>query len=77
MANRPAYAAKAAFLTTRLSASFSKSLARDWQLFGFTRFDSVAGAANKDSPLVKDTNGLSFGVGMSYTWLRSIEAGSD
>jgi outer membrane protein len=76
-ANRPAYAAKAGFLTTRLSASFSKSLSRDWQMFGFTRFDSVAGAANKASPLVRDTNGFSFGLGVSYTWLRSSEAGSD
>ncbi len=77
LVNRPAYAAKAGLVATRLSASFSKSLSRDWQLFGFTRFDSVAGAANKASPLVLETNGLSVGIGLSYTWLRSSEAGSD
>ena len=76
-ATRPAYEAKAGLVALRLSTGFSKSLSRDWQLFGFVRVDSVAGAANKASPLVRQTNGASAGLGVSYTWLRSSESERD
>jgi hypothetical protein len=39
--------------------------------------DSVAGAANRASPLVERTYGASAGIGLSWTWLRSADRGAD
>lgn len=69
--NRPSYAAKSGLVAWRLSASFSRSLSQNWRLFGFGRIDTVNGAANEQSPLIKRTHGASVGVGLAYTWLRS------
>lgn len=68
---RPAYRADAGLLAWRLSASVSRNLNRDWRLYGFARVDTVAGAANRASPLVRQTTGTMAGVGVSYTWMRS------
>jgi outer membrane scaffolding protein for murein synthesis (MipA/OmpV family) len=76
-AARPAYDAKAGLLATRLGASLSHDLTRDWTVFGFARLDSVAGAANRDSPLVRRTTGGTVGLGVSYTWLRSSRPAED
>jgi MipA family protein len=77
LATRPAYDAKSGLIATRLTASISGRLSRDWRMFGFARLSSVAGAANEESPLVKKTNGASIGIGLSYTWLRSSESAND
>jgi len=74
---RPTYDAKAGLLATRLGASVSHDLTRDWTLFGFARLDSVAGAVNRDSPLVRQTTGGTVGIGVSWTWLRSSQPASD
>ncbi len=76
-AARPAYQAEAGLISTRLSASLSRDLSRDWTVFGFARIDSVAGAANRASPLVHRTTGATVGIGVSYTWLRSREPAAD
>jgi hypothetical protein len=39
--------------------------------------DTVAGAANEHSPLVRQTTGATFGMGVSYNWLRSEQRGRD
>lgn len=75
--DRPAYAARAGFIAWRLQTTFVKPLNRDWRLFGFARIDSVAGAANRSSPLVRQTQGASVGIGLSYSFLRSSEAGEE
>lgn len=75
--DRPAYEAQSGLVAWRLSASFSRNLSRDWRLFGFGRFDTVSGAANENSPLVKRTNGTSVGLGVAYTWTRSDRSASD
>lgn len=75
--DRPAFEAQSGLVAWRLSASFSRNLSRDWRLFGFGRLDTVSGAANEDSPLVKRTNGASVGLGLAYTWMRSSRAASD
>ncbi len=49
----------------------------DWRLFGFARIDTVAGGANKNSPLVRQTTGATVGLGVSYTWMRSSERARD
>jgi outer membrane scaffolding protein for murein synthesis (MipA/OmpV family) len=68
---RPAYEAQAGLISTRLEFNASRSFGRDWRLFNFVRMESVAGAANRSSPLVESRSGTSFGVGLSWTWLRS------
>lgn len=74
---RPAYEAKAGLIAWRLGLTTSHSLTRDWRIFGFGRLDSVSGAANADSPLVSRTLGLSAGVGLQWTWMRSERSALD
>lgn len=75
--DRPAYEAQSGLIAWRLSASVSRTLTPDWRIVGFARFDSVAGAANEASPLVRRTTGATVGLGLSYTWLRSEARASD
>ncbi len=70
---RPQFNAKSGLIATRLGLAASKQLNNDWRFFTFARLDSVAGAANESSPLVRQKNGFSVGAGISYTWLRSSE----
>lgn len=72
--SRPAYAAQSGLITTRLGVAVTKKLSPDWRFFSFARMDSVAGAANENSPLVRQKNGFSVGAGVAYTWLRSSES---
>jgi outer membrane scaffolding protein for murein synthesis (MipA/OmpV family) len=68
---RPTYSARAGLITWRLSGSLSWRMGTNWNAFTYARMDSVAGAANESSPLIRQTTGLSAGLGLSYTWLRS------
>jgi outer membrane scaffolding protein for murein synthesis (MipA/OmpV family) len=70
---RPAYQARSGLLDTRLTLTVSKDINRDWTVFGFARLDSVAGAANRASPLVREVTGHTMGIGASWTWKRSSE----
>ena len=74
---RPAYAAQGGLIAWRLGVNASRELTPDLRLFLFARVDSVAGAANRNSPLVRQTNGGSAGVGLSYTFARSSQRASD
>lgn len=74
---RPAYTAQSGLVGWRLATSVSRSLTPDWRLFGFARIDSVAGSANKNSPLVRQTTGATIGIGVTYTWMRSSERARD
>ena len=76
-AMRPAYTAQSGLVSLRLGTTFSRSLGRDWNLFGFARLDSVAGAANESSPLVRRSTGATAGLGVAYTWMRSERAAFD
>lgn len=76
-AQRPVYAATSGLVAWRLSTSVSRSLNPDWRLFGFARLDTVAGAANEASPLVRQKTGASVGVGLVYTWMRSGQRARD
>lgn len=76
-AMRPAYTAESGLVSLRLGTSVSRSLGRDWNLFGFARLDTVAGAANENSPLVRRSTGASVGLGVAYTWMRSERAAFD
>ncbi|MCU0924780.1 MAG: MipA/OmpV family protein [Hydrogenophaga sp.] len=68
---RPVYAARAGVVATRVSLSATRALGPDWRFFGFVRLDTVQGAANQDSPLVRQRSGASVGLGLSYTWKQS------
>lgn len=74
---RPAYQAQAGLIALRLGLTASYRLSPDWRVFGFGRLDSVAGAANEDSPLVSQRNGFTGGLGLLWTWKRSGRTGSD
>ncbi len=74
---RPAYTAEGGLVAWRLGGTLSRSLSRDWSVFGFARLDSVAGAANESSPLVRRTTGASAGLGVLYTWMRSQQSARD
>jgi len=75
--DRPAYAAQSGLIAWRLAASFSRNLGPDWRAFGFARVDSVRGAANEGSPLVRRTTGATLGLGVAYTWMRSERRAMD
>lgn len=76
-ANRSAFAARAGLIATRLSLSTSTAVTRDVYFGSYLRFDSVRGAANEDSPLVRKTEGLTAGIGLSWTLFRSERAAED
>lgn len=76
-AGRPAYTAESGLIAWRLGANVSHDLTPNLRLFGFVRLDSVAGAANRASPLVQKTTGTSVGVGLTYTFARSATLVSD
>lgn len=76
-ADRPAYDARAGLMAWRLGVSATHKIDRDWRVFGFARLDTVAGAANRDSPLVRQQTGFTAGVGVSWTWLRSEASAQD
>lgn len=70
-AGRPAYTAESGLINWRLGLTVSRDVTPKLRLFGFAWFDSVAGAANRASPLVQKTAGTSVGVGLTYTFARS------
>ena len=74
---RPAYSAESGLIALRLGANASREITPDLRLFLFGRLDSVAGAANRASPLVQKTTGASVGVGLAYTFARSSRRASD
>ncbi len=75
--SRPAYTAESGLIAWRLGANVSHELTPNLRLFGFARLDSVAGAANRASPLVQHTTGTSVGLGLTYTFTRSSTLVSD
>jgi outer membrane scaffolding protein for murein synthesis (MipA/OmpV family) len=72
-ATRPAYEAKPGLLLSRLTLDTAKSLTPDIRVFGLFRYDSYAGAANADSPLMRQTSGVTVGAGFAWILGRSSE----
>jgi outer membrane protein len=75
--DRPAFDARAGLIAWRLGGHAATSLTQDLRLFAFGRVDSLAGATNRDSPLVRRTTGFSYGIGLTYTFKRSPARASD
>jgi MipA family protein len=74
---RPAYEAEAGRIAWRLATSASLPLNADWRVFGFARWQTVSGAANAASPLVRRDGGWAAGMGLSYVWKRSSRLAGD
>lgn len=70
-AARPAYAGKAGLVASRFRLSTATRVSKDWDLFTFARYDTVSGAANEASPLVRKSGGATVGIGLAWTFWRS------
>jgi len=65
-AGRPAYDAKAGLIATRLNASLRHRISPTLRMQYFAQFETVRGAANEDSPLVRSKQDA--GIGVSLIW---------
>ena len=70
-AARSAYGADAGLMLTRVGLFATRQLNPDVRLFGFVRYESYAGSANRDSPLHLKDSGTSAGIGFAWTLARS------
>lgn len=68
---RPAYLAKGGLMVSRVGVSGSHAWNKDVRLSAFVRMDSYKGAANRGSPLMQQSGGLSAGIGVTWTLYRS------
>jgi len=71
-ADRPAYRADGGLVLVRTGLFGTWRVNPDVRMFGFVRYESYAGAANEDSPLMKKSTGTSAGVGFAWTFKRSV-----
>jgi outer membrane protein len=69
-ATRPAYAAPGGYSGSQFTMAVSKRFPRYW-VGGFLRYDTLAGAVFKDSPLVKKNNTVSAGIALSWVFGES------
>jgi outer membrane protein len=74
---RGTFEAEAGLIATRLNLSATLAPHRDWRIFSYVRVESVNGAANEASPLVRQSTGYTVGVALSWTILRSEQPGED
>jgi outer membrane protein len=70
-ATRPAYDASSGLIALRAGLSLSRPIGNTARFFTFVRQESLAGAANNDSPLVQRRSGTSAGLGISWSFLQS------
>ena len=77
-AARPAYRAGSGYAGWQALAATSRRVGNLW-VGGFLRYDSLHGAAFQDSPLVRRSSALTFGLGVSWILASSSElvAGTD
>jgi outer membrane scaffolding protein for murein synthesis (MipA/OmpV family) len=75
--DRPAYHADGGLMLWRTGVFATRRVHPDVRLFGFVRYESYAGAANRDSPLMKRAVGSSAGFGLAWTLGRSTARAHD
>lgn len=75
--SRSAYEARAGLILLRAGVFASRLLDPDVRFFSYLRLDSVEGAANHNSPLVKRDFGWSAGLGFAWTLARSERFAKD
>lgn len=74
---RASYTARGGLIALRAGLLASHSLTPDVRLFYIIRLDSLAGAANRDSPLVRRDVGWSAGIGLAWALARSEQSAKD
>lgn len=77
LADRAQYNAQSGLILWRMTHFVSHKIGSDWRVFGGVRIDSVQGAKNQDSPLVKKKTAASLFMGINYTWQRSQRMAND
>ena len=70
-ATRPLYEARAGLLASRWSIDTAKNLNPNVRVLGYVRYESYAGAANADSPLMRQNSGVSMGLAFAWVLGRS------
>lgn len=76
-ADRPAYDAKAGLIATRLNASLRHRINSTLRLQYFAQAETVRGAANEDSPLVRSRQDAGLGVSLIWGAWHSAESGAE
>jgi hypothetical protein len=72
---RPAYEAHSGLVATRLGTSFARMIGRDWRLALHASVETVRGAVNADSPVIGRSVDPTVAISITWTALRSAEAG--
>jgi outer membrane scaffolding protein for murein synthesis (MipA/OmpV family) len=76
-ATRSSYTAKSGLIALRAGLLATQKLTPDTRLFYGLRIESLAGAANRDSPLVRRHVGWGAGIGLTWTLARSEQRTED
>jgi outer membrane scaffolding protein for murein synthesis (MipA/OmpV family) len=76
-ANRPAYSADAGLILLRASAFASRAINPDLRVYAFLRAENYGAGSNRNSPLHLRDNGVSAGIGLSWTIARSSRLAGD
>ena len=76
-AARPAWAANGGLMLVRTGLFGTWRMNPDLRVFGFVRYESYAGSANRDSPLMRRSTGASAGIGFAWTLARSQARASE
>lgn len=71
--NRPEYDAKGGYLGSEISVGLSTRVSKKVRVFAFTQINLHRGAANKLSPLFRDKDTYSVGLGLSWQLFESKE----
>jgi len=74
---RPSYTAKSGLIAMRAGMFVAHSLNADVRVFCTLRLESLTGATNRDSPLVRRNSGWAAGVGLAWTLGRSDYKAAD
>ena len=76
-AARPAYDARAGLIATRLGASLRHRISPTLRLQYFAQLETVRGAANEASPLVRSRQDAGIGVSLLWGVWQSAQAGAE
>jgi outer membrane scaffolding protein for murein synthesis (MipA/OmpV family) len=76
-ADRPAYDARAGLVATRLNASLRHRINSTLRLQYFAQVETVRGAANESSPLVRSRQDAGFGVSLIWGVWHSAQSGTE
>jgi outer membrane scaffolding protein for murein synthesis (MipA/OmpV family) len=76
-ATRPAYSADAGLILVRAGVFAARVVNPDLRVYSFLRAENYGSGANRNSPLHLRDNGLSAGIGLTWTFKRSAALASD